>query len=166
MKIFTILVLSTLIANAISPCPDHCSTCINENGNDVCTLCDVKNNYYLTNAGTCTAQNKPSNCLISDRMNNCLVCDGQRWLDVNTGNCASANNIPGCAEYETATTCRECTTGFYLNNFSSCTSATGILNCDVYASATTCLYCNSNRVPSIDGTTCEAVLQKLPWYSQ
>ena len=160
MKIFTILVLSTLIANAISPCPDHCSTCINENGNDVCTLCDVKNNYYLTNAGTCTLQSKPSNCLISGRMNNCLVCDGQRWLDLNIGGCVSANSISGCAEYENVSTCRECATGFYLNNFSTCTSASGITNCDVYASATTCLYCNSNRVPSIDGTTCEAVLQK------
>lgn len=160
MKIFTILVLSTLIANAISQCPGHCSTCIMVNGAEVCTLCDVKNNYYLTNAGTCTLQSKPLNCFISDRMNNCLVCDGQRWLDLNTGNCVSANNINGCAEYETAITCRECTTNFYLNNFSSCSSASGITGCDVYASPSTCLYCNSNLVPSIDGTTCEAVNQK------
>lgn len=153
MKLIALLLLLLTFSNTEQACAAGCLRCEANN----CTVPDISQNYVLSN--NTAVKTSLTNCAVLNPDGTCLSCAANYFVDA-TLKCVAvpaASAIASCSFYSSATSCRLCAAGFYLNN-NVCTAVTAtIANCSAYASATTCAACANNYILSLDLTSCVSV---------
>ena len=112
---------------------------------DQCVQC--KEGFYLESGRSCLAHNELAHCEVyhPDKKNKCLKCENLYLLFTISNLCVSANEIPGCIQYSSESTCQKCDQGYILSE-TSCVSLPDNMNCLVAESLEECSLCKPNYI--------------------
>lgn len=117
------------------------TNCAIYSGNGVCRYCNL--GYIIQNNQCLEVQNFVANCAVMT-LNSCWQCINDYYLTSN-GQCLPvpmSSRVANCARYESQTLCRNCLTGYFLEN-NVCRGFTVAVNCFVLNPAGGCRWCSS-----------------------
>ena len=150
-----IILTILLIGLSTQQCTIGCQVCTT---NNVCTVCDIVNNYYLTN-NTCTLS-AATNCLVRAQNGNCAFCKSGFYVDSNTNQClavATASIVANCIGYSSGQACVLCTSGQYIAAGVCKAATTVIAGCNYYSDNGVCAQCNTGFIFAVDLLNCVAI---------
>ena len=148
-----LLTYALVIAMTTQACTIGCLKC---STTDVCSLCDITNNYYLKD-GACKVANI-TNCLLIDSEGTCLMCKPSFYIkDKKCVAITTAKKVDNCEYYRDETTCSACLPNFYMESGKCVAPETTITNCEDYATKATCSDCKEGYFVSVDMKSCQTV---------
>lgn len=152
-KLFILTIL--FIGFSVQQCTIGCQVC---SANNVCSICDIVNNYYLS--GTKCVLSVTTNCRVRAQNGDCALCNNGYYVDANTKQClavATASLVTGCLAYNSAQACTLCQSGQYIAAATCKASDTLIADCDYYSDNGVCSQCKSGFIFAANLVNCIAI---------